>query len=155
VHLIRHLQTLSPEFFSRSRLGDVLSRLSGDVSAIEGFIVSGSTDLVYKVLQLVFFVGALFLLQWQLALVSLIVCPLFWVTARFFSRRIKEISREKQRRSGAITSVAEQILSNISLVQAYGRSSMRPSGTTRRWRASTGRRFAPRSCAACTRRSST
>ncbi|HKG50829.1 MAG TPA: ABC transporter ATP-binding protein [Actinomycetales bacterium] len=122
LHVIRHLQTLSPEFFSRSRLGDVLSRLSGDVAAIEGFIVSGTTDLVYKVLQLVFFCGALFFLQWQLALVSLIICPLFWLTARYFSRRIKEISREKQRRSGAIASVAEQILSNISLVQAYGRS---------------------------------
>ena len=121
LHVIRHLQTLSPEFFSRSRLGDVLSRLSADVSAIESFIVSGTTDLVYKVLQLGFFVGALFFLQWQLALVSLIVCPLFWLTARYFSRRIKEISRERQRLSGAITSVAEQILSNISLVQAYGR----------------------------------
>ena len=122
LHVIRHLQKLSPEFFSRSRLGDILSRLSSDVSAIEGFIVSGTTDLVSLVLRLVFFVGALFFLQWQLALVAVVVCPLFWLVARFFSRRIKEVSRERQRRSGAITSVAEQVLSNISLVQAYGRS---------------------------------
>jgi len=121
LHVLRHLQTLSPEFFSRSRLGDILSRLSSDVSAIESFIVSGTTDAVSLVLRLVFFVGALFFLQWQLALVSVVICPLFWVVARYFSRRIKEISRERQRRSGAITSVAEQALSNIALVQAYGR----------------------------------
>jgi ATP-binding cassette, subfamily B, bacterial len=122
LHVLRHLQRLSPEFFSRSRLGDILSRLSSDVSAIEGFIVSGPTDLVSLLLRLVFFVGALFLLQWQLAIVAVVVCPLFWLVARFFSRRIKEVSRERQRRSGNITSVAEQVLSNIALVQAYGRS---------------------------------
>jgi ATP-binding cassette subfamily B protein len=121
LHLLRHLQSLSPEFFSRSRLGDVLARLSGDVSAIEGFIVSGTTDFASLVLQLFFFVAALFFLQWQLALVSIVVCPLFWVVARYFSRRIKAISRERQKRSGAIASVAEQVLSNIALVQAYGR----------------------------------
>jgi ATP-binding cassette subfamily B protein len=122
VHVLRHLQSLSGDFFARSRLGDLLERLSGDVSAIEEFLVSGTTDLVDDLLRLVFFLAALFFLQWQLALVSLVVTPLFWVAARFFSTRLRTVSRETQRLSGSISSAAEQVLSNLPLVQAYGQS---------------------------------
>ncbi|MCW2726996.1 MAG: transporter [Frankiales bacterium] len=120
VHVLRHLQTLSQEFFARSRMGDLLARMSGDISAIEGFLVSGTTDLVNDVLRLVFFLTALFWLQWQLALVALFVSPLFWLAARFFSTRLQTVSRERQRLSGTISSAVEQILTNLPLVQAYG-----------------------------------
>ena len=73
------------------------------------------------VLRTLFFIGALFYLQWQLALLSLGVAPLFWLAARFFSRKIKRISREQRRLSGTISAVAEESLSNAQLVQAYNR----------------------------------
>ena len=117
----RHLQGLSLGFFERRRLGDVISRLTGDIAAIESFVLSGVTDAISYVLRIVFFAGALFYLQWDLALVSLLVAPLFWLSARRFSRLIKVASREKRRRSGSISSVAEESLSNAALVQAYNR----------------------------------
>src|SRR4051812_17338498 len=117
----RHLQGLSLAFFERRRLGDVLSRLTGDVAAIEGFVLGGVTDAISYVLQILFFAGALFYLRWDLALASLVVTPAFWLIARHFSRLIKIASREKRRRSGSISSVAEESLSNIALVQAYNR----------------------------------
>ena len=117
----RHLQGLSLAFFERRRLGDVLSRLTGDVAAIEGFVLGGVTDAISYALQILFFAGALFYLQWDLALASLVVTPAFWLIARHFSRMIKVASREKRRRSGSISSVAEESLSNIALVQAYDR----------------------------------
>ncbi len=116
-----HLQRLSIAFFERRRLGDVLSRLTGDVAAIENFVLSGVSDALSYALEIVFFAGALFYLRWDLALVSLVVTPLFWLIARRFSRMIKLASREKRRRSGSISSVAEESLSNIALVQAYDR----------------------------------
>ncbi|MGZ5312846.1 MAG: ABC transporter ATP-binding protein [Solirubrobacterales bacterium] len=116
-----HLQSLSLDFFERRKLGDTLSRLTGDIAAIESFVLSGVTDALSYVLRIVFFTAALFYLQWDLALISLVVAPLFWLAARHFSRLIKVASREKRRRSGSISSVAEESLSNISLVQAYGR----------------------------------
>ncbi|HEX4759174.1 MAG TPA: ABC transporter ATP-binding protein [Thermoleophilaceae bacterium] len=117
----RHLQGLSLGFFEGRRLGDLLSRLTGDVGAIETLVLSGVADAVGYVLRIVFFAGALFLIDWRLALVALVVSPLFaWATSRF-SRRIKEASREKRRRSGSISSVAEESLANVSLVQAYNR----------------------------------
>ena len=120
IDLLRHLQTLSPTFFNRNRLGDLLTRMSGDVAAIETFVLSALSSFVKASLTVIFFVGALFILQWKLAIVALIVTPFFWFIARRFSKRIKVLSREKQRLSGAIGSVVEQTLSNVSLVQAYG-----------------------------------
>ena len=115
-----HLQGLSLDFFDRRRLGDLISRLTGDIASIESFVLSGVTDAVSYSLRIVFFSAALFYLQWDLALISLLVAPLFWLAAKRFSRLIKVASREKRRRSGSISSVAEESLSNAALVQAYG-----------------------------------
>jgi ATP-binding cassette subfamily B protein len=115
-----HLQGLSLDFFDRRRLGDLISRLTGDIASIEAFVLSGVTDAISYLLRIVFFSAALFYLQWDLALISLVVAPVFWLAARKFSRLIKVASREKRRRSGSISSVAEESLSNASLVQAYG-----------------------------------
>jgi ATP-binding cassette subfamily B protein len=115
-----HLQGLSLDFFDRRRLGDLISRLTGDIGSIEAFVLSGVTDALSYLLRIVFFSAALFYLQWDLALVSLLVAPLFWFAAKRFSRLIKMASREKRRRSGSISSVAEESLSNAALVQAYG-----------------------------------
>jgi ATP-binding cassette, subfamily B, bacterial len=117
----RHVQSLSLDFFDRRRLGDLISRLTGDIASIETFVLSGVADAISYVFQIAFFAAALFYLQWDLALVSLFVAPLFWLSARRFSRLIKHASREKRRRSGSISSVAEESLANAPLVQAYNR----------------------------------
>jgi ABC-type multidrug transport system fused ATPase/permease subunit len=119
--LFRHLHGLSLGFFERRSLGDMISRLSDDTEEIEELLLSGATSALGYVFQLVFFVGALFYLEWRLALVSLFVVPLFWLTARHFSRKIKRAAREERRRSGSISAVAEESLSNAALVQAYNR----------------------------------
>jgi ATP-binding cassette, subfamily B, bacterial len=115
-----HLQGLSLDFFDRRRLGDLIARLTGDIASIEAFVLSGVTDAISYLLRIVFFSAALFYLQWDLALISLVVAPMFWLAAKRFSRLIKVASREKRRRSGSISSVAEESLSNAALVQAYG-----------------------------------
>ncbi len=117
--VFRHLQGLSLDFFERRRLGDLLARLTGDVSAIENFVLSGVANAVSYLLRIVFFAGALFYLNWELALVSLTVLPLFFLSSRRFSRLIKQASREKRRRSGSVSAVAEESLANAHLVQAY------------------------------------
>jgi len=117
----RHLQGLSLDFFERRKLGDVIARLLGDVVSIESLVLSGVAATLSYVLRIVFFVGALFYLQWQLALASLFVVPLFWLVAKYFSRLIKQASREKRRRSGALSAVVEESFSNVALVQAYNR----------------------------------
>lgn len=121
--VFRHVQGLSLNFFERRRLGDTVARLTGDVGAIEAFVLSGVADAVANVLRIVFFGGMLLWLQWDLALVALVVAPLFWLAARHFSRRIKRASRERRRAGGSVTAVAEESISNAALVQAYNRQS--------------------------------
>ena len=116
-----HLQRLPLDFFEGRRLGDILSRLTGDIQAIESFVLSGVADALSYALRVAFFVGALFWLQWDLALVALIVAPVFYVAAQRTAKLLKRASREKRRRSGSIGAVAEEGLANMALVQAYGR----------------------------------
>ncbi|HKR52166.1 MAG TPA: ABC transporter ATP-binding protein [Pseudonocardiaceae bacterium] len=116
-----HLHTLSVSFFDRRRLGDLLSRLTGDVAAIEGVVLSGVIGIIANLLKIVVFAGVLFYLDWRLALASLVAVPVFWAAARIFARRIRIVSREVRARDGSISVVAEESLSNATLIQAYGR----------------------------------
>jgi ATP-binding cassette, subfamily B, bacterial len=119
--LFRHLQDLSLSFFDRRSLGDMIARLSDDVEEIEELMLSEIASALTFLFQFVFFVGALFYLQWRLALVSLFVVPLFLLVARYFSRKIRRATREERRRIGSVSAVAEESLSNAALVQAYNR----------------------------------
>jgi ATP-binding cassette, subfamily B, bacterial len=121
VSLFRHVQGLSLDFFERRRLGDVLSRLTGDVSSIETFVLSGVAQSLAYLVQIVIFAGVLFYLRWELALMSLTVAPIAWLAMRYFTKRIKQASREKRRRSGTLSAAAAESLANVSLVQAYNR----------------------------------
>ncbi|WP_229900508.1 ABC transporter ATP-binding protein, partial [Streptomyces capoamus] len=119
--VFRHVQGLSLGFFERRRLGDVLSRVTGDVDAVETFLLSGVADALYYVVRLGVFLGLLCYLRWDLTLLALAVVPLFWGAARHFSRLVKQASRERRRRSGSLSAVAEESLGNVLLVQAYNR----------------------------------
>ena len=121
LRVFRHLLSLPPAFFHKSRLGDLLARLTEDVDEVEAIVVSGASSAISAVLKLVFFVGALLLIDWRLTLVALVVAPPCWYAARRFAARIKGISREQRQWEGALASVAEEILANAALVQAHNR----------------------------------
>lgn len=116
-----HLQSLSLDFFSGRKPGDIVTRLTDDIGSIEGLLLTGMADALAYSLRLVILTGLLFWLQWQLALIALLVAPLFWIAARLFAHRLKLVARERRRRSGSISAVAHEGLANIALVQAYNR----------------------------------
>lgn len=113
-----HLQSLEPDALDRRRHGDVLSRLTGDLHAIETLLLSALAEAVQAAARLLFFVGALFLLSWKLALASLIVVPPLYWAARRFGTLARRAARERRRRSGTVGAVLEEALSNTALVQA-------------------------------------
>jgi ATP-binding cassette, subfamily B, bacterial len=116
--LFAHLQRLEPDALDRRRHGDVLARLTGDVHAIETLLLSAAGELVQAFARVLFFGGALFLLSWKLALASLLVVPVFAFAAHRFARLARRAARERRRRSGSLTAVAEEALANAALVQA-------------------------------------
>ena len=119
--IFRRLHGRSLEFFATRQLGDVLSRLTGDVGAIEGLLLSSVVSALANAFRLLFFTAALFVLQWSLALVALVAAPLFWLISRRFAASIKQAARRQRRASGVLAAVAEDSLSKSMLVQAYNR----------------------------------
>jgi ATP-binding cassette, subfamily B, bacterial len=117
-NLFAHLQQLEPDALDRRRHGDVLARVTGDVHAVETLLLSALGEVIQAAARLVFFVGALFLLSWKLALASLVVVPVFYVATRHFARLARRAARERRRRSGSLTAVAEEALGNAALVQS-------------------------------------
>ncbi|MGK4584378.1 ABC transporter ATP-binding protein [Kitasatospora sp. HPMI-4] len=119
--VFRHIQGLSLGFFERRRLGDVLSRVTEDVDAVETFLLSGIVNTLSQLARLGIYVGVLLVLRWDLTLIALVAAPLFFLIARGFAGLIQGASRERLRRSGSISAVTEEALGNIALVQAYNR----------------------------------
>jgi subfamily B ATP-binding cassette protein MsbA len=117
----RHLLRLPLNVHERHRLGDVLSRITSDINAVERFMIGDLTSGIASTLRLLFFVTALFWLQWELALASMVVVPLFWFVSTRFARFVKDVSRERARRGGSLGAVAEEAIATSSLVQAYNR----------------------------------
>ncbi|MGY0485640.1 ABC transporter ATP-binding protein [Streptomyces sp. WG-D5] len=116
-----HLQELPPHFFRKHRRGDLVSRLTGDVEAIEQLVVSGVVGTVSAVFSVLFYGAAALWLRWDLALATFVLAPLFLLAARRFSGRIGRAARDERAAEGAITSVVEEALGNVELTQAYNR----------------------------------
>jgi ATP-binding cassette, subfamily B, bacterial len=116
-----HVQSLSPAQVGRKRVGDLIARLTGDVGAIETLVLSVIGEGVSAVARILFFSIALFVLSWKLALAALVVAPLFFVLSRRFGRRVRHAAREKRRRSGSLSAVAEETLNAAPLVHSLNR----------------------------------
>lgn len=116
-----HLLRLSPDFFGANRTGDLISRLTSDIEAIDSLVASGLVSVLTTVTSVVFYAGAALVLRWELALIAFCSAPIFWLGARAFSTRIKKVTREERRIDGAVASVVDEGLTNVALVQAYNR----------------------------------
>lgn len=105
----------------RRRLGDTVARLTSDVAAVERFMVGQLTGGLGSLIRLVFFVVSMVWIQWELALAALAVVPMFALVSSQLARFTRDLSRERRRRGGSLTSITEESLGNASLVQTYGR----------------------------------
>ncbi|MBB5154045.1 ABC transporter ATP-binding protein [Saccharopolyspora phatthalungensis] len=118
-HVFEHVQKMPPHFFARHKSGDLIARFSGDVEAVERLVVSGILETVTVLVSVILYAGAALYLRWDLALLSFALAPVFWAVARKFSKQLRAVSTEERAANGAISTVVEEGLSNIELVQAY------------------------------------
>ncbi|HWN32044.1 MAG TPA: ABC transporter transmembrane domain-containing protein [Pseudonocardia sp.] len=119
-HTFGHLQRLSPDFFARHSLGDLVARLSGDIEVIESMVSSGLVQLLAATVSVLFFGSAVFLLRWDLALVVVALLPLLLLATRRLSRRLSALSRDERASNGALTARLEENIATVGLSQAYG-----------------------------------
>jgi ATP-binding cassette subfamily B protein len=120
----RHLQRLSLAFFTRTRTGEVQSRIANDIGGVQTVVTSTATSIVSNVTTVLATVIAMFLLDWRLALFSLGLLPLFiWLTQRV-GRERKRITASRQETMADISSLVQESLSvsGILLGKTMGRS---------------------------------
>jgi ATP-binding cassette subfamily B protein len=120
--LFEHLQNLSIQFFDRHTAGELMSRLTNDIDAINQAVSQNVVSLFASVLSLIGIVIAMFILNPWLALSALLVLPImFWFT-QFVARYTRKGFRNLQKELGEINSVMEESISGQRVVKAFRRS---------------------------------
>ncbi|MCK9248547.1 MAG: ABC transporter ATP-binding protein/permease [Solirubrobacteraceae bacterium] len=119
----RHLQRMSLAFFTRTRSGEVQSRISNDIGSMQGVVTSTVTSLVSAFTTVVATLTAMLVLDWRLALATLVVVPFFVWLARTVGRQRRRIVAERQRRMADMSAIVEESLSvgGIVLARTTGR----------------------------------
>ncbi|MFM7553228.1 MAG: ABC transporter ATP-binding protein, partial [Actinomycetota bacterium] len=121
IDLFRHLQTLSLGYFERRRTGVLISRLTNDVEALQQLVTDGITSTVRNVLTLVVAGGILLVLDWRLALATVVVFPVMAVMTFVFRGQSARAYGQMRQRLALVTAALQEDLNGIRVIQAYRR----------------------------------
>ena len=119
--LFDHLTSLSLRYFSEQRAGWIIARLTSDVDALSDVLSQGLATLVSNVLMLVAAVIGLFVLDWRLGCVALVVLPPGIVVTRWFQRRSHAAFADVRTRIAAVTAQIAESVAGMAIVQAFNR----------------------------------
>jgi len=120
VRIYDHVQRLSLSFFERTSTGELMSRVTNDVNALEQFVTHGVALTTVALLRLLGASAVLLLLDWRLALVVLIPLPVMAAGLRYFNRRVRPVYRRVRDRLGDINARLQDSLTGIRVIQAFG-----------------------------------
>ncbi|MDY6876995.1 MAG: ABC transporter ATP-binding protein [Chloroflexota bacterium] len=121
VRIYAHLQRLSLSFFERTSTGELMSRVTNDVNALEQFVTHGVALTAVDLLRLLGASAVLLVLEWRLALVVLVPLPVMALGLRWFNQRVRPIYRQVRDRLGDINAKLQDNLAGIRVIQAFGR----------------------------------
>jgi len=117
--LFRHLQRLSLGYYERNRAGVIISRLTNDVEALDQLVTDGVASLVQNTLLLVGTAVILFVLDWRLALATVVVLPLMAVATSVFRVRSTRAYRAVRERLGLVTATLAEDIAGMRVVQSF------------------------------------
>jgi len=123
VRIYAYLQQLSLSFFEQTSTGELMSRVTNDVNALEQFVTHGVALTVVDLLRLVGASVVLLVLDWRLALLALIPLPFMAIGLRYFNKRARPIFRRVRDRLGDINARLQDNLAGIRVIQAFGQES--------------------------------
>lgn len=119
--LYAHVQRLSLAYHDQNQTGDLISRVTTDIDAVQSFIVSGLLSVLVDVITLVGMIGVMFYVNWQFTLVALAVVPILFGIVYTYTKRVKKASREVRKHEGQLLSVVQEVLGSIRVVKAFAR----------------------------------
>jgi len=120
VRIYAHLQRLSLSYFERTSTGELMSRVTNDVNALEQFVTHGVALTAVDLLRLLGASAVLLVLDWRLALIVLTPLPVIAVGLRWFNQRARPIYRQVRDRLGDINARLQDDLTGIRVIQAFG-----------------------------------
>ena len=120
-HLFEHLTSLSLRYFSQQRAGWIIARLTSDVDAVSDVLSQGLTTLIANSLTLVAAVIGLFILDWRLGLVALVILPPTLVLTRWFQVRSHAAFLEVRNTISAMTAQIAESVAGMAVIQAFNR----------------------------------
>lgn len=121
--LYEHLQRMPLRFFTSTRTGEIQSRLSNDVGGVQTVVTDTASSILNNVVVIASTLVAMFILSWQLTLLSLFMLPFFlWFTYKVGKAR-REVASNTQKTMADLTAVTEETLSvsGILLSKSFGR----------------------------------
>jgi len=119
--LFEHLQTLSLSFFDRNPAGELMSRLTNDIDAINAAVSQNVIALVASVLSMAGIVVAMFVLDQWLALASVVVLPIMFGFAEFVARYTRKGFRRLQKDLGELNALMEESIGGAKVIKAFRR----------------------------------
>jgi len=119
--LFNHIQSLSLRFFQERRVGEIISRMSNDISVIQKALVSIPVAVLRQSITLIGGLAIVFYLNWKLSGLILIVLPPLMLFARIFGKRLRTLAGQVQDQLARTMVVLEEVFSSIKVVKSYNR----------------------------------
>ena len=119
--IFAHLQALPVQFFDRSPVGRLVTRVTTDVDALNELFTAGLVAIFGDIMLLLGIVGVLFWLNWRLALVTFAILPFLVALTAWFKARARDSFREVRVRIARINSFLQEHITGMSVVQLFGR----------------------------------
>src|SRR5438445_327510 len=119
--IVNHLQSMSLSFFNVRKTGDLMSHVTSDATLVHGVVTQTIIQVLGQVLTLVGGVTIIFLMNWRLALLTLVVAPPIGIIGQYLGRKIRDISRAAQDAQGEAVGVLQEALAEVRVVQAFTR----------------------------------
>ena len=119
--LYNHIQQLSLIEHEKAQTGDLISRVTSDIGAIQDFINSALLGIVVNLLTLVGMIGVMFYINWRFTLIALSIVPALFVVVYTFTMRIRKASRAVRKKESQLVSIVQEVLTSIRVVKAFAR----------------------------------
>jgi len=109
--LYEHLQTLSISFFTDTRTGEIQSRVANDVGGVQNVVSSTVSNVLSNSVIFISTLVAMFILSWELTVVSMFTVPIFALVSKFVGARRRAASARTQRAAAEVSAITQETLS--------------------------------------------
>lgn len=119
--IFSHLHKMSASFFVKRRTGEIMSRMTNDVTTIEGVITDLPATALQQSIRLIGGIVIIIYMNWKLTFMILVLAPVLVLFARIYGKKLKKLSKEIQDKLATSTTILEENISGMPVVKSFVR----------------------------------